>query len=107
MAESLLDLDLQSLILSQEDEAETPTFTKASISLLDVLSLYPVCDRLCSHLDTYGLLHLQKISKSLSSNINAHMKRRWDINRKLQRFVHDPKGLRSQMSRHDALISGE
>lgn len=97
---------------TQETVDPTPTITLTkppftSTNLLDVLSLYPICDRLCSHLDISGLLLLNKISKSLFGNIGAHLKKRWDINRKLTRFVRDPERLRSLLGKYDALISGK
>lgn len=112
MAENLASTALPvRLNKSPESQEPTPTITltkpATNTTLLDVLSLYPVCDRLCSHLDVSGLLLLKTISKSLSGNIEAHLKQRWDINRKLTRFVREPKRLRSLMGKHDALISGK
>jgi hypothetical protein len=75
-------------------------------SLLDVLALYPIFDTLCSHLDIGGLLTLKKLSKRLSGHLATHSKERWNVNRRLRRFVRDPIRFRSQMARHNALISG-
>lgn len=38
--------------------------------------------------------------------MSTHLKARWDINKKLRRFVTDPEELRSKLGEHDALISG-
>ena len=75
-------------------------------SLLGVLALYPIFNTLCSHLDIGGLLTVRKISKKLDTHLSTHMKERWNINRRLARFVRDPRKLRSEMARHGALISG-
>jgi hypothetical protein len=89
-----------------EMESDTQQRPKKGMSLLDVLALYPIFDTLCSHLDIGGLLTLRKLSKQLSTHLSSHMNERWNVNRRLGRFVRNPIGFRSQMARHDALISG-
>ena len=74
--------------------------------LLGVLALYPIFDTLCSHLDISGLITLRKISKKLGTHLSTHMKERWNINRRLGRFVRDPCKFRSAIAHHDALVSG-
>lgn len=85
------------------DTQQTP---KEGKSLLAVLALYPIFDTLCSHLDIGGLLALRKLSKQLSTHLSTPMKERWNVNRRLGRFVRNPIEFRSQMARHNALISG-
>lgn len=74
--------------------------------LIDILSQYPIFDALCSHLDTPTLFLLRRVSKSFAQNYAAHTKERWNINRRLQHFIQDPKSLRSLLARYNALISG-
>jgi hypothetical protein len=79
---------------------------RSRTSLLDVLALYPIFDTFCSHLDIGGLLTLKKLSKTLSGHLATHSKERWNVNRRLRRFVRNPIKFRSQMAHHNALISG-
>lgn len=76
--------------------------------LLYLLEQYPIFHSVCSCLDIGSLLAVQRLSKSedFCKNHASHTRTRWDINRRLKRFVHNPSGLRSLMARHNALIAG-
>lgn len=51
-------------------------------TLLSVLSVYPIFDTLCSHMDIGGLITLEKISKELAGHLATHKKERWNINKR-------------------------
>ena len=73
---------------------------------IDVLGNWVIFNNLCSHLDIAGILPLLRVTKRWSDHLSAHLKLRWDINKKLRRFVTNPQNLRTELGRHDALISG-
>ena len=68
--------------------------------------VYPAFDRICSMLAIAELISLTRTCKQLSSLYQGTLKKHWNIDKRLERFVQDPKGLRSQMAAHNALISG-
>jgi hypothetical protein len=67
-------------------------------SLLYILSFYPIFSNLCSHLTIAELITLRKLSKRLHGDLDSHEKQRWDINKRLRRFLWDPVAFRSQVS---------
>ena len=99
MSQSVLP-ELEKLSLECQPKKHT------KVTILDVLSPYPICDIFLSYLEIADLLNVQLISKRLTSNIKAHCKKRWDINRRLKRFVAHPKAFRTQLGSSDAVISG-
>lgn len=104
-SEALID-GINALSINKDTPEPTVTTNDSKPTLLSVLSIYPIFDNLCTHLDIAGLLTLQRISKQLASNLAVHKKARWNVNNRLKRFVKDPVKLRSLMGQHDALISG-
>lgn len=107
-------MDTKCLSISQEDDQlsvnmqiEQQKAPEASrYAFLEVLSIYPIFDALCSHLDIASFLSLQRVSKQLAANFYAQKNRRWDIDKGLRRFVREPKAFRCQMGKLDAIISG-
>jgi len=76
------------------------------VQLVNLLENYPVFNNLCSHLEIVEINTLRKVTKRWSNNLSAHLTERWNINKKLRRFVTDPKTFRSVLGSCDALISG-
>ncbi|KAL8683009.1 MAG: hypothetical protein Q9186_001004 [Xanthomendoza sp. 1 TL-2023] len=79
------------------------------ISLFDIFdreSQYPVFDRLCDNLLIADIIALTQTCRRFSGLYKYLLPIQWDVDRRLARFVRDPVGLRSQMGRTDALISG-
>ncbi|KAF7923227.1 uncharacterized protein EAE98_007932 [Botrytis deweyae] len=72
----------------------------------DIFLCYPIFDNICAHLDPNDILFFRLTTKQISSSFNSLSKTQWNINRQLTRFVKDPVGFRSQLAKHDALISG-
>lgn len=77
-----------------------------SLGWKDIFLCYPIFDNICAHLDPHDLLFLRSTTKQLSPSFETLFKTQWNINRLLLRFVGDPVKFRSQLSKHDALISG-
>jgi hypothetical protein len=92
----------------QQERSVTVKSTNNEVkpTLLSVLNIYPIFNVLCSCLDTGGLITLKKISRQFASHLAVHKRERWNVNRRLKRFVRDPAKLRSMLGRYDALISG-
>ncbi|KAL9605024.1 MAG: hypothetical protein Q9179_001655 [Wetmoreana sp. 5 TL-2023] len=74
--------------------------------LFDYQYQYPIFESICSLLPIGDLISLTRTCKRLSSLYQTLLPTQWNIDRRLHRFVKDPKGLRSQIGAHDALISG-
>ncbi|CAJ2514168.1 Uu.00g022870.m01.CDS01 [Anthostomella pinea] len=72
-------------------------------SIVDALNSDPVRKRILRLLDVTDLLKLCQTSFSIRYKIQST---HWNINTKLSRFFDDPRALRSQLGRHDALIAG-
>lgn len=103
MAQRLVSA-LQDLTFTSPNSTSNPA--SSSPNLIDILCQYPICDRLLSHLEISTLLTVKLLSKRLTPNIQSHCQRRWDINRRLKRFVRFPKDLRAVLGSVNALISG-
>lgn len=73
---------------------------------VDVLDNYPIFNNLCSHLEIAAILPLMRVTKRWLPHLSAHLKERWNINKKLLRFVENPVALRTQLGCYNALISG-
>lgn len=92
---------------TEREIGRSPAQQESSIDLLPLLLVYPICESICKHLDVQTLLALQRTTKQISANMTLEKKKRWgNVNKRLSRFVFDPEGLRSQMGRCDAVISG-
>ena len=94
--------------LPVQNPSHPPNAHFASPRSLDLLNIldpdrsYPIYDRLCSYLPLPSILSLSKTCKSFRL---AYLQR-WDVDRRLDRFVQSPKRLRSQLAKHGSLISG-
>lgn len=97
---------LSSLSLNNHTQQTFPPGSSSKPTLLSTFAIYPIFDTLCSFMDIKGLIELQKVSKEFAANLAIHRKERWNVNKKLTRFVRDPIKLRSLLGLHDALISG-
>ena len=75
-------------------------------TLISILDVFPICDHLCYILPISDLINLTRTCKRLSSLYQAALPRQWNVNKRLERFVQDPKGFRSQMGKSGALIFG-
>lgn len=82
------------------------TGTKRSLGWEDIFKCYPIFDSICAYLDPKDIYAFRLTTKQLSPFFEILFRSQWNINRKLTRFVRDPIGLRSQLGRHGALISG-
>ncbi|KAL9627261.1 MAG: hypothetical protein Q9204_006697 [Flavoplaca sp. TL-2023a] len=67
---------------------------------------YPIFSCLCDHLSIGGILALSKTCKDFSDIYDYLLPMYWNMDKRLQRFVNDPTGLRSKMGELDVLISG-
>ncbi|KAF4637168.1 hypothetical protein G7Y89_g920 [Cudoniella acicularis] len=89
-----------------EVDSTPPSASSSKLQPIDVLDNYIIFNNLCSHLDIAGLLALKRVTKRWTSHLSTYLKNRWNINKKLKRFVQNPQRLRSELARHDAVISG-
>ncbi|MCJ1469260.1 hypothetical protein MMC07_007893 [Pseudocyphellaria aurata] len=81
----------------------------AGPSFLDVFhreSRYPIFDRICSFLPIDSIVALTRTCRGLSELYRYLIPLQWNVDRLLSRFVSDPDRFRSQMGRHNALVSG-
>jgi hypothetical protein len=103
-----LDKELGQLSLggSETKGVQAQSSQKQSTRPIDVLDNYAIFNRLCLHLDIARILPLKRVTKRWSGHISTHLKERWNINKKLKRFIADPQRFRTELGRHDALISG-
>lgn len=78
--------------------------------LLDFFTQYErhlvVFDNVYRYLEIKDILSITRTCKTLSSFYSNMLPCRWNINRRLARFVNDPKEFRSQLGQADAFISG-
>ncbi|KAI4717418.1 hypothetical protein E4T48_06411 [Aureobasidium sp. EXF-10727] len=78
--------------------------------LLDIFTQYDqhriVFDNIYQRLDIKAVIAISRTCKRLSSFYSSMLPCRWNINRRLARFVDDPKEFRSRLGQADALISG-
>lgn len=104
--EAFNQLNLAGASAGSTTESAQSSQQQQSTKPIDVLDNYPIFNNLCSHLDIAGILPLQRVTRRWSRHISAHLKERWNINKKLRRFVTNPQNLRTELGRYDALISG-
>ncbi|KAI5203326.1 hypothetical protein E4T39_04217 [Aureobasidium subglaciale] len=65
-----------------------------------------ILDNIYQRLNIEDVLAVSRTCKALASFYNNMLPCHWNINRRLARFVNDPKEFRSQLGQADALISG-
>ncbi|KAI5240120.1 hypothetical protein E4T43_06247 [Aureobasidium subglaciale] len=65
-----------------------------------------ILDNIYQRLNIKDVLAVSRTCTALSSFYNNMLPCHWNINRRLARFVNDPKEFRSQLGQADALISG-
>jgi hypothetical protein len=87
-------------------DAPTADASMPKTNLVDILSLYPICDRFLTELDISDILSVRLLSRRLLPNITSYCQKRWDINRRLRRFVENPKEFRTELGNANAFISG-
>jgi len=99
--------------MSSKAETTAPqipsSYSRYSNSLLDLFDLeryYPVFKNLCSCLGIGEIVALTRTCKKLSSLYQILLKRHWDVDTGLRRFVDDPLRFRSQLRKQNAVISG-
>lgn len=61
---------------------------------------------ICPYLGIGEIVALTRTCKKLSNLYQILLKRQWDVDAGLRRFVDDPLQLRSQLRKHSAIISG-
>ncbi|MCJ1392446.1 hypothetical protein MMC18_005313 [Xylographa bjoerkii] len=80
-------------------------------TLLDFLAqheqYYPMFDRLYSYLDVSDIVALTRTCKQFSGLDKLLLNTQWNVDRRLRRFVGNPKEFRALLGRHDALVSGD
>lgn len=78
--------------------------------LLDIFTQYErynlVFDNIYQRLDIKDIIAISRTCTALSSFYKNMLPCRWNINRRLSRFVNDSRAFRSAMGEADALISG-
>ena len=79
-----------------------PTF----VDVFDRHTCYPFFSRLCDYLSVAEIYALTMTCKKYANLYQYLLPIQWDVDRRLRLFVKDPYGFRSQMAKHDALISG-
>ena len=91
------------------DEPIQPPSLISKTTIFDVLdhnARYTIFDNIASFLDIADIISLSRTCRQLSAVYQALLPAHWNIDRRLRRFVRDPKALRSQIGIHNALISG-
>jgi hypothetical protein len=87
-----------------------PTKQASSSSLLYIFTQHErhhlIFDNVYQRLDIKDIIAISRTCKKLSSFYRKLLPCRWNINRRLARFVNDPRDLRSKLGCADALISG-
>ena len=63
-------------------------------------------DNICYRIDIGDIFRLTRTCKSLRYLYRSLKETQWNVDRRLRRFVREPVALRSEMGRHDAVISG-
>ncbi|MCJ1381787.1 hypothetical protein MMC17_004898 [Xylographa soralifera] len=100
------ELKLQQI--RQELCEENPQEKKTVLNfLINHEQHYPVFDRLCSYLGIAEIITLTRTCKTLSGLYKLLLKTQWNIDRRLRRFVENPKEFRAQLGRNNALVSGD
>ncbi|KAL8823699.1 MAG: hypothetical protein Q9191_005627 [Dirinaria sp. TL-2023a] len=90
----------------EQIQPPSPTPKTTVFDVLDHDARYTIFESIASLLNIADIASLSRTCKQLSSFYQALLPAHWNVDRRLRRFVRDPKALRSQMGRHDALISG-
>lgn len=75
-------------------------------TLFDLSSEYPVGIRICHFLSIADIIALTRTCRTLSSLYKSLIPSQWNLNSRLQPFVDNVTGFRSEMAKCDALISG-
>ena len=78
-------------------------------TLFDILDLanYPgLVEAVATYLDPGSIIALSRSCKALSAIYPHLLCTQWNVDRRLRRFVRDPRGLRAELSQRNALISG-
>lgn len=90
-------------------ERASSTLSKEKVrpSLLDFFRAYPILEQLLKHLRIVDVITLTRTCEPLSHLYQTLLELKpWNVDHDLLRFVKDPRGLREQLGKHDALISG-
>ena len=87
----------------------SPLFTSSPtfLSTFDRKSRYPVFNTFCNCLSIAEIISLTQTCKKFSGLYQYLLPLQWDIDKALRRYFNDPYGFRSQMAKHDALITDE
>jgi hypothetical protein len=87
-----------------------PTKRASSSPLLDIFTQHEhyhlIFDNVYQRLDIKDIIAISRTCKKLSSFYKKMLPCRWNINRRLARYVNDPKAFRQILGEADALISG-
>jgi hypothetical protein len=74
--------------------------------VLDPVVYYPIYSLLLSRLDSLSIVRLSKTCRRLATLYRSAIRREWNVDRLLLRFVAQPVALRRVMRDHGAVISG-
>lgn len=89
---------------------DKPAQRSSHSPLLDIFTQHEryhvVFDNIYQRLEIKDIVAVSRTCKRLSSFYSNMLPCRWNINRRLARFVNDPKEFRSRLGQADALISG-
>jgi hypothetical protein len=112
-ASTLDSSDVESPIAVHDKVTEwlnEPTKQASSSPLLDIFTQHEryhlIFDNVYQRLDIKDIIAISRTCKKLSSFYIKMLPCRWNINRRLARFVNDPRNFRSKLGYADALISG-
>ena len=87
-----------------------PTKQASRSSLLNFFTQYDrynlIFNNIYQRLDIRDIIAISQTCKGLSSFYKHMLSCRWNVNRRLARFVNDPREFRSRLGEADALISG-
>ena len=81
-----------------------------AVTFLDIFnreSQYPIFSRLCDILTIGDIVNLSKTCRQYAGLYDYQIPVQWNVDKRLQRFVQDPIGLRSKMGELDVIISGK
>jgi hypothetical protein len=87
--------ELDQLSLGITKSTPQPADQQQSKEPVDVIAIYPVLKTVCSYLETAQILPLMRVSRKWTALVRDRLKKRLDVNKKLERFVEDPKSFRS------------
>ena len=103
---SILDTSIDRAIIQKRKCHDFLEFEYPLKGLLDLFQQFPVFDRICSFLGIAEIRSLTRTCKKLSGVYRDLLRTQWNVDIQLRRFVKNPHEFRSQLGRHDALISG-